>query len=128
MNPGISDSTASKILFFTATVDERGRIIIPASVRRMLKLSFGSRVFAGIEKVQNNGGAIIFSGKKEVKNMDKKSYFKHSYDEEDRKIAFENTNIYGSDLAPGAPENEKGEVRFKVNGYLVLNDLRVVFE
>jgi len=64
VNPGISASTVSKILFFAATVDERGRIIIPASLRRTLKISFGSRVFAGVEKVQNSGSAANISKKK----------------------------------------------------------------
>lgn len=63
MNPGISASTASNILFFAATVDERGRIIIPASVRRTLKLSFGARVFAGVEKVQSSGSSVDISEK-----------------------------------------------------------------
>lgn len=64
MNPGISDSSVSNILFFSATVDERGRIIIPASVRRVLKIGFGARIFAGVEKVQDSGSAADVSEKK----------------------------------------------------------------
>ena len=55
---GISDSSDSNILFFTATVDERGRLIIPASIRKKLGISFGAAVFVGIEKVIVSGSAV----------------------------------------------------------------------
>ena len=64
MNPGISDSFDSNILFFTAKLDERGRIIIPASARKTLKLSFGARVFAGVEKIKDSASAVDISEKK----------------------------------------------------------------
>ncbi|MBU4245475.1 MAG: hypothetical protein ABIF85_07070 [Nanoarchaeota archaeon] len=55
---GISDSPNSRILFFTAKLDERARIIVPASIRKRLKLSFGAVVFVGIEKITDSGSAI----------------------------------------------------------------------
>ncbi len=61
---GISDSSDSNILFFAAKLDERARIIIPASIRKKLGISFGAHVFVGIEKVTDSGSADI-SQKKE---------------------------------------------------------------
>lgn len=37
---------------FTAVVDHRGRITIPSSVRKWLKISFSSKVLADIKTVE----------------------------------------------------------------------------
>lgn len=67
MNIGISDSSDSgnseKILFFTAKLDERARIIVPAAIRRKLGISVGAVVFVGVEKVKGSGDAVNVSEK-----------------------------------------------------------------
>lgn len=91
VNFGISDSpdsfdfSSQKILFFAARIDERGRIIVPAPIRRTLQLSFGSAVFVGIEKASecdcakdaldadnsgNSGSADSDSGKEAASGSD----------------------------------------------------------
>lgn len=60
---GISDNSASNILFFTAKLDERARIIVPAPIRKKLGISFGAVVFVGIEKVRSSESAKDFSKK-----------------------------------------------------------------
>jgi AbrB family looped-hinge helix DNA binding protein len=44
---------------FTAVLDDRGRITIPASLRKKLKLSFGSSVLTEIS-IKTDGGEVGF--------------------------------------------------------------------
>ncbi len=43
------DEKEYDFLSFTAILDERGRIIVPAPIRKKLEIKFGSLVFATIE-------------------------------------------------------------------------------
>ena len=54
-----------KILFFTAKLDERARIIVPAAIRKKLGISFSATVFVGIEKIDGSGRAINVPEKEE---------------------------------------------------------------
>lgn len=40
------------LLSFTAILDDRGRIVVPASIRRRMRVKFGSLIVAKIEPVK----------------------------------------------------------------------------
>ena len=46
---GDLSSSDTNIKFFTAKIDDKGRILIPAGIRKKLNLKRDSEVFAGVE-------------------------------------------------------------------------------
>ncbi len=49
---------------FSAVLDERGRIIVPAFLRKRLSLDFGSKVLVCVKAVQSSDSKVLNKNKK----------------------------------------------------------------